>query len=103
AALDLMVRIRMCEEGLTEREATDAALQDNLYMLEIDQRCTQIAAFTLALAAWKRGGNRQLPQLHVACSGVRVASSKEEWLALATGEGQRRLRWTLRQLYDAFQ
>src|SRR5207249_2490512 len=72
-------------------------------MLEIDQRCTQIAAFALALAAWKRGRYRQLPQLHVACSGMRIGATKEEWLALARGEGQRRLRWSLRQLYDVFQ
>ncbi len=105
AALDLMARIRMCEEGLTEREATDAVLRDNLHMLEIDQRCTQIAAFALALAAWKRGGYRQLPQLHVACSGMRIGATKEEWLALCEGEGRarKRLRWSMRQLYDAFQ
>ena len=58
AALDLLTRIRMREEGLSEREATDAVLRDNLFMLEIDQRCTQIAAFNLALAAWRRGGYR---------------------------------------------
>lgn len=103
AALDLMVRIRMREEGLSERDATDAVLHDNLFMLEIDPRCTQIAAFNLALAAWKRGGFRPLPELHVACSGLRIGSSKDEWLALAKGEGQRRLRWSLRQLYDVFQ
>jgi len=103
AALDLMARIRMREEGLSEREATDAVLRDNLFMLEIDQRCTQIAAFNLALAAWRRGGYRTLPELHVACSGTRIGATKEEWLALARGEGQRRLRWSLRQLYDAFQ
>jgi len=103
AALDLMARIRMREEGLSERDATDAVLHDNIFMLEIDQRCTQIAAFALALAAWKRGGYRQLPQLHIACSGMRIGAAKEEWLTLAKGEGQRRLRWSLRQLYDAFQ
>jgi len=103
AALDLMVRIRGREEGLSECEATNAVLRDNLHMLEIDLRCTQIAAFALALAGWKRGGYRQLPQLHIACSGLRIGSSKEEWVALAKGDGQRRLRWSLRQLYDAFQ
>jgi len=105
AALDLMVRIRMREEGLNEREATDAVLRDNLFMLEIDQRCTQIAAFALALAAWKRGGYRSLPQLHVACSGMRIGATKEEWLSLAKGEGKQRqrLRWSLLQLYNAFQ
>lgn len=52
AAFDLMVRIRMEEEGLEAAEASDAVLRDNLFGLEIDQRCTQLAAFALAFAAW---------------------------------------------------
>ena len=34
--------------------AVDAVLRDNLFGLEIDPRCTQIAAFNLAFAAWRR-------------------------------------------------
>jgi len=40
AGLDLMARIRMREEGLSERDATDAVLHDNLYGLDIDARCS---------------------------------------------------------------
>src|SRR2546430_8380438 len=38
-----------------------SVLRDNLFGLELDPRCTQIAAFALALQAWKTGGYRQLP------------------------------------------
>ena len=53
AAFEMFVRMRMEAEGLSAREAGDAVIRDNVHMLEIDPRCTQIAAFNLALAAWK--------------------------------------------------
>ena len=84
--LQIIARMRMAEEGLSPAEAVDAALRDNIHGLEIDERCTQIAAFALAFAAWTfpgAGGFRPLPALHVACSGLALASKKEEWLALA--------------------
>jgi hypothetical protein len=81
-ALDLLARMRMLEEGIAEREAIDAVLRDNLFMLEIDPRCTQIAAFALAMAAWRRGGYRALPQLHIACSGLPVTADAGEWARL---------------------
>jgi len=102
AALDLLSRMRALEEGLSERDAVDAALRDNLFMLEIDPRCTQIAAFALALAAWRRGGYRELPQPHVACSGLPVTAEAKDWARLATDE-QRHLRFGLRQLHALFQ
>ncbi len=101
AAFKLLVALRMAEEGLQEREAGDAVLKDNLFGLEIDQRCTQIAAFALALAAWKGGGYRQLPLLNIACSGTPVGSKLETWLALANGDD--RLRMGMTQLYSLFQ
>ena len=69
-AFDMLRRMRMEEEGLGETEAADAVLRDNLFGLEIDPRCVQIAAFSLALAAWKVGGYRDLPLPNVACSGI---------------------------------
>ena len=66
------------------------------------QRCTQIAAFALALTAWKfTDGFRPLPPLNIACSGLGVNARKEDWLALANGDT--RLRSGLEQLYDLFQ
>lgn len=41
--------MRMAEENLSKAEACDAVLSENLYGLEVDPRCTQIAAFNLAL------------------------------------------------------
>ncbi len=82
-ALPILVGFRMAEEGLSQEKAVDAVLRDNLFGLEIDPRCTQIAAFNLALAAWRRVGYRALPALHLACSGLSLGVTKAEWLKLA--------------------
>ena len=82
-AFFILIALRMTEEGLTESEAVDAVLCDNLYGLEIDPRCTQIAAFNLALAAWRKTSYRPLPRLHLACSGLSIGVSKAEWLKMA--------------------
>ena len=82
--LHLFVRLRMEEEGLSLREAIRAVLHDNLHGLEIDPRCAQIAAFSVACAAWKlAGGPIELPPLRIACSGLVQNATKEQWLALA--------------------
>ena len=52
-ALPILIAMRMEEENLSTQDACDAVLRDNLFGLELDSRCTQIAAFNLALAAWK--------------------------------------------------
>jgi hypothetical protein len=92
----------MQDEKLSAGDACDAVLRENLHGLELDQRCTQIAAFALALTAWKfTGGFRPLPPLNIACSGLGVNARKEDWLALANGDT--RLRSGLEQLYDLFQ
>ena len=75
-------------------------IRDNLFMLEIDPRCTQIAAFNLALAAWKAGGYRTLPAPNIACSGIPVEGQLDDWLQLA-GDDER-LRTALERLYDLF-
>ena len=82
-ALPILAAFRREEEGLSETDATDAVLRDNLFGLEIDPRCTQIAAFNLAFAAWRRTGFHQLPQLNLACSGLAIGVTKGEWLKLA--------------------
>lgn len=70
AELPILVAMRMAEEGLSREEAVVAVLRDNLYGLELDARCSQIAAFNLALATWKLAGWQKLPQLNLACSGL---------------------------------
>lgn len=102
AAFEILVRLRMQDEKLSTQDACDAVLRENLHGLELDQRCTQIAAFALALTAWKfTGGFRPLPSLNIACSGLGVNAPKDDWLALANGDT--RLRSGLEQLYDLFQ
>jgi hypothetical protein len=46
-ALPILLAFRQAEEGLDERAAVKAVLADNFFGLEIDPRCTQIAAFAL--------------------------------------------------------
>jgi len=103
ATLSMLVPMRMTLENLTTREATDLVLSQNIHGLEIDKRCVELAAFNLALAAWKypeAGGYRTLPELNLACSGLAVTSKKEDWLALAT-KGTN-LYFALDLMYDLF-
>lgn len=78
----MLVPMRMEMEPLSAREAVDKVLFENLHGLELDRRCVELAAFALALAAWRypdAGGYRSLPEIHVACSGLAVTSKKEDW------------------------
>jgi hypothetical protein len=103
AAFAMLVPMRMREEGVPAREACERVIADNLFGLEIDERCTQIAAFALALAAWTypgAGGYRPLPEMNIACSGLAVGAKREEWLAL--GNGDERLRQGMDRLYSLF-
>ena len=99
----MLVPLRMEIEGLTVRQACDAVLQDNLHGLEIDKRCVELAAFALALTAWRypgAGGYRKLADLRVACSGLAINAKKEEWLTLAKGNSN--LQLALEVIYDQF-
>lgn len=96
----ILRRMRMEEEGLSESAAAEAVLRDNLYGLELDPRCTQIAAFALAMAAWKAGGVRALPVPHVVCCGIPVQGQLETWRELA--EGNAKLRSAMERLYELF-
>ena len=90
AALLMLVPMRMELEGLSSKDAVNAVLLDNLHGLEIDQRCVELAAFALALAAWRypnADGYRRLPELNVACSGLAISAKKEDWYALASETG----------------
>jgi hypothetical protein len=82
-AFFILVAIRMAEEHLAIETAVDAVLRENLFGLEIDPRCTQIAAFNLAFAAWRLVGFRSLPQVNLACSGLALGVTKTEWMGLA--------------------
>lgn len=106
ASFELLVRLRMHGEGIDPKQASDAVLRDNLFGLELDPRCTQIAAFNLALAAWRfqqaqgRFDPRQtiLPTVNIACSGQALRGRGEEWETLASNN--RNLRIGMRWFYD---
>ncbi len=111
AALAMLAPMRMAREGLAARAAVDAVLRDNLHGLELDQRCVALAAFALALAAWRwpgAGGYRPLPELNLACSGLAPNSTKAEWSALAEQAAaddprlSAQLRGSLDALHDLF-
>ena len=86
-AFSMLWQMRAEEGGLGPAEAQDAVLRDNLFGLELDPRCVQIAMFAVALQAWKTGGGwRQLPTPNIACSGIPVKAPVDEWKALAGGD-----------------
>ena len=88
AALHMLVPMRMEMEGIGARAAVKKVLEENLYGLELDRRCVELAAFALNMAAWRYpdgGGVRPL-QSHVACSGCAINAKREKWLSLAQGE-----------------
>ena len=101
AAFELLVKFRIAEEGLALGTAIDAVLMQNLYGLELDPRCVQIAAFAVALRGWMMLGSwRQLYGVQVACVGLGIRATKQQWVALA--EGNEKCERGLERLYDDF-
>jgi hypothetical protein len=101
-AFAMLWQMRAEEAGLSAIEAQDAVLRDNLFGLELDPRCVQIAIFAVALAAWKQGGGwRQLPTPHIACSGIPAKAPLGEWTALAGGDSRHEA--ALERLHNLFQ
>jgi hypothetical protein len=101
-ALPILTKMAEVEYALTTGEAVHSVLIGNLYGLELDARCSQIAAFNLALTAWRIIGRyAPLPPMNLACSGLGINASKESWVALACGNTL--LKDTLEELYDTFQ
>jgi len=100
-AFSMLWQMRVEEEGLSPSDAQDAVLRDNLFGLEIDPRCVQIAMFAVALQAWKAvGAWRVLSVPNILCSGIPVRASVEEWQTLAVNE--RRLGNALSRLHILF-
>ncbi|HQP27276.1 MAG TPA: N-6 DNA methylase, partial [Candidatus Syntrophosphaera sp.] len=102
-AFQMLVPMRMSQYGLSARDAVEAVLRDNIHGLELDNRCVELAAFALAMTAWKypeAGGYRVLPEMNVACCGLAVGAAKEEWREL--GAGNHNLRVAMETMHDAF-
>ena len=78
----MLVPMRINSENLSINQAIDAVLKENIHGVEIDQRCVELAAFALAITAWKypsSDGYRILPNLNLACSGLSLSVSQTEW------------------------
>ena len=101
AMFQRLVALRVAEEKLDDAAAVAAVIRDNLFGLEIDPRCTQIGAFNLALAAWRRVGHCKLPAMNLACSGLAPNTREADWLAIA-GDNQK-LQRGMERLYRLFQ
>ena len=100
AMFERMVALRLSAEHCTELEAVERVIRDNLFGLEIDPRCTQIAAFNLALAAWRRVGHCKLPAMNLACSGLAPNTREADWVAIAGSDSK--LRNGMERLYRLF-
>ncbi len=104
----VFVVLRMFEEKLSKEEATDRVISENLHGLELDPRCTQLAAFNLALTAWKFCGHyKELPEMNLACSGIAPKGKLEDWVKLV-GKVERtddraRMENGMKMLYEHFQ
>jgi len=100
--------LRMHEEGLSNEEATNKVIVENLHGLELDPRCTQIAAFNLALTAWKFCGHyTELPEMNLACSGIAPKGKMEDWVKLVgkveRADDKARMENGMKMLYQHFQ
>jgi len=112
AAFLMLAPMRMATEGLSAMEATTAVLNDNLFGLEIDPRCVEISVFALAFAAWRvideagnpLGVHSSIPAPNIACCGLKVAGTAEDWEALVptSSANEALLRQELRLLHSSF-
>ncbi len=98
--LTILAGLRAEEDNLSPSAAVASVLRDNLFGLEIDGRCVQIAAFAVALTAWKIGGFQTLPSPHIAWVGAPPPLAKPEFVALANGDLD--LHQGLDKLWDVF-
>ena len=101
-AFKMLFQMRQ-ELGESATAAAAGVLEDNIYGLELDSRCVQIAAFALALTAWKSGypPEKPLPIPHIACSGLPLGADAREWQQLANGDSY--LAEALLNLHSVFQ
>ena len=82
-AFKMLFQMRQ-ELGESATAAAAGVLEDNIYGLELDSRCVQIAAFALALTAWKSGYPPEKPcpspiSLAPACLWVLMPANGNSW------------------------
>ncbi|HHO2175477.1 TPA: DNA methyltransferase [Aeromonas hydrophila] len=102
----MLVPMRMQLEGCNANTAIERVITQNLHGLELDSRCIEIAAFALALEAWRypsAGGYRDLPEMQLACSGLSISEAQKEWKDLAKGDEDlsNAIAWMLYTFKDA--
>ncbi|WP_454773157.1 Eco57I restriction-modification methylase domain-containing protein [Janthinobacterium tructae] len=111
AAFLMLVPMRMATEGLSAKEAVNRVLAENIYGLELDPRCVEIAVFAVALEAWRYPdasgrplGVREIPAPNIACCGLKVAAKAQDWEGLVPDEAPNAeyVRQELRQLHASF-
>ena len=100
-ALAILAALRQAEEHVSSSDAVATVLRDNLHGLEIDGRCVQIAAFAVALTAWRIGGWQALPLPRIAWVGAPPPLPKREFVALADGDPE--LEYALAAFHDLFE
>jgi hypothetical protein len=103
ATMLMLVPMRMKAEDLAADEAIDKVLTQSIHGLELDQRCVEIAAFAVALEAWRYpgcSGYRELPSMNIAWVGQSIKAKKDDWLSLAGDDA--RLYKGMEVLYDTF-
>ena len=84
-AVDVLAHLHRALGAPSMDAAIDLVLGANVHGLELDPRCTQIAAFAVALASWTLPGatpGRALPRLQIACCGERIAAGTDIWSLL---------------------
>jgi hypothetical protein len=100
-AFSILAALRQQEGGLSAGDAAVAVLRDNLHGLELDGRCVQIAAFNVALAAWKLANAPiALPSPHIAWVGAPPPMGRTEIAALGNGDAS--LCRALEHLHEQF-
>jgi hypothetical protein len=100
-AFAILTALRIKEEKLAPAAATAAVLKDNLFGLELDGRCVQIASFAIALAAWRLGESTAvLPNPHIAWVGAPPPLPRKDFVALANSNAE--LGRALGALHDLF-
>jgi hypothetical protein len=112
SAFLMLVPMRIRAESIGVKEAINLVLSDNLYGLEIDPRCVEIAVFALALVAWtyldedgvQLGVSLDMPNLNIACCGLQVASKADAWTILVPKDSPNaeHLKAGLVELHETF-
>lgn len=111
AAFLMLVPMRMVSEKISAKEAVQKVLIDNIFGLELDPRCVEIAVFAVALEAWRYQGEdrvplgvREIPSPQIACCGLKVAAKSDDWQALVPIDSPNalHLRTGLSALHETF-